>query len=109
MRILSLGRQFRPATSQVYPPFKHGRYMEEYAYEYFNGCAATLETDRVYIPVFWTNLQNHPAFSQVKMRYQALLNNAIDSEERLAGRKLTYFTIHLFYLKRTFFTNYFDY
>jgi len=93
MRFLSLGKQFRPATSQVYPPFKHGRYMEEYAYEYFIHCAVTLQTDHVYIPVFWTNLQNHPAFSQMKHRYQTLLNNAIDSEERLAGQKLTYFTI----------------
>ena len=93
MRFLSLGRHFRPATSQVYPPFKHGRYMEEYVYEYFTQHEATLQTDRVYIPVFWTNLQNHPAFGQIKSRYQILLNNAIESEERLAGRKLTYFTV----------------
>ena len=93
MRFLSLGKQFRPGTSQVYPPFKHGRYMEEYAYEYFIQHDAALQTDRVYIPVFWTNLQNHPGFSQMKSRYQTLLDSAIDSEERVAGHKLTYFTV----------------
>ena len=91
MRFLSLGKQFRPATSQVYPPFKHGRYMEEYVYDYFT--RVEIKTDYVYIPIFWTNLQNHPAFSQIKARYQLLLNNAIESEERLAGQKLAYVTI----------------
>ena len=93
MRILSLGKQFRPATSHVYPPFKHGRYMEEYAYEYFIQHNVILQTDRVYIPIFWTNLQNHPGFGQMKSRYQTLLDSAIDSEERVAGHKCTYFTI----------------
>ena len=91
MRFLSLGKQFRPSTSQVYPPFKHGRYMEEYAYDFFIKNA--IETDYVYIPVFWTNIQNHPAFAQMKSRYQILLDQAIDSEERLAGHRLLYFTV----------------
>ena len=34
LQILELGKQFRPATSQIYPPFKNGRYMEEYFYDY---------------------------------------------------------------------------
>ena len=36
IRILDLGKQFRAATSVVYPPFKNGRYMEEYFYDYIN-------------------------------------------------------------------------
>ena len=33
--MLELGKQFRPSTSIVYPPFKKGRYMEEYFYEFY--------------------------------------------------------------------------
>ena len=69
--ILELGKQFRPSTSIVYPPFKNGRYMEEYFYEYF--IKNQIKLDRVYIPIFWTNLQNHPGFSQQKHNYERLL------------------------------------
>ena len=76
--MLELGKQFRPSTSIVYPPFKKGRYMEEYFYEYFlENRKETKETKetRVYIPIFWTNLQNHPGFS--KQKYELLLSNAM--------------------------------
>jgi len=73
MRMLELGRQFRPATSHVYPPFKKGMYMEEFMYQYL--LTHEVQTDRVYIPVFWTNLQNHPGF--VKDKYNLLLQHAI--------------------------------
>lgn len=74
MHILDLGRQFRPATSHVYPPFKHGRYMEEYVFDY---CMShPIKTDYIYIPVFWTNLQNHPGFADKKELYNKLLKSA---------------------------------
>ena len=69
--MLVLGKQFRPSTSIVYPPFKNGRYMEEYFYDNFR------ETKRIYIPIFWTNLQNHPAFSSQKHKYELLLSEAL--------------------------------
>ena len=59
LRILELGKQFRPGTSHVYPPFKNGRYMEEYCYEMLLSKKDSIETDIVYIPIFWTHLQNH--------------------------------------------------
>ncbi len=77
LRVLELGKQFRPATSQIYPPFKNGRYMEEYFYEYALNHKNEIETDIVYIPVFWTNLQNHPAFSKQKQNYNILLTRAL--------------------------------
>jgi hypothetical protein len=74
MHILELGRQFRPATSHVYPPFKNGRYMEEYVFDY---CMShPIKTDYIYIPVFWTNLQNHPGFADKKELYNKLLKAA---------------------------------
>jgi hypothetical protein len=77
LRVLELGKQFRPGTSQVYPPFKNGRYMEEYFYEYALANKDKIETDLVYIPIFWTNLQNHPAFSKQKQNYEILLSRAL--------------------------------
>ena len=74
MHILELGRQFRPATSHVYPPFKNGRYMEEYVFDYF--MSHPVKTDYIYIPVFWTNLQNHPGFADKKELYNKLLKTA---------------------------------
>ena len=85
--ILELGKQFRPSTSVVYPPFKKGRYMEEYFYEYF--IKNEIKSDRVYIPIFWTNLQNHPGFSQQKRNYQHLLFTAL----RKMPVDTTYFTV----------------
>jgi hypothetical protein len=76
IRILELGKQFRQATSIVYPPFKNGRYMEEYFYDYVMAHKNTIETDLVYIPVFWTNIQIHPNFQGIKEMYNVLLKRA---------------------------------
>ena len=77
MRIVELGKMFRPGTSHVYPPFKKGRYMEEFMYEYLLAQQGVIQTDWVYLPVFWTNLQNHPGFSANKAKYQILLDQAL--------------------------------
>ena len=77
IEILELGKQFRPATSQTYPPFKKGRYMEEYFYDYIIAHKDTVHLTKVYIPIFWTNLQNHPAFANQKQNYLILLSNAL--------------------------------
>jgi hypothetical protein len=76
LQILELGKQFRPATSVVYPPFKNGRYMEEYFYEYTINHKDTIESDRVYIPAFWTNIQIHPNFQRMKENFNILLKRA---------------------------------
>jgi hypothetical protein len=77
LRIVSLPPFFRPSTSHVYPPFKQGRYMEEYCYDYLVAHQQTIETDWVYVPVYWTHLQNHPGFSNNKARYQMVLQIAL--------------------------------
>ena len=79
LRILELGKQFRPATSHVYPPFKNGRYMEEYCYEVLLSKKDTIQTNMVYIPIFWTHLQNHSGFTTMKSKYQILLSHALKS------------------------------
>lgn len=77
MRILPLEKLFRPATSVVYPPFKNGRYLEEYAYEKLVEQAESIQTDLVYVPVFWTNMQIHPSFHDRKQNFQTLLDQAL--------------------------------
>jgi len=47
--------------------------MEEFMYEYIT--THEIESDYVYIPIFWTNLQNHPGFSREK--YGILLQHAL--------------------------------
>ena len=79
LRILDIGKQFRIATSHVYPPFKKGRYMEEYCYEMLSSKKNDIQTDMVYLPIFWTNLQNHPGFASMKAKYQIILDHAISS------------------------------
>ena len=91
LRILDLGKQFRPKTSIVYPPFKNGRYMEEYFYDYATNPENNVKitTDKVYIPAFWTNIQNHPNFSNMKDSLNILLNRAYN----LLPESTSYFTI----------------
>jgi len=89
VEILQLGRQFRPATSVIYPPFKNGRYMEEFFYEYVLAHREEINSDRVYIPVFWTNLQIHPNFQSMKENYNILLQKAY----ALMPSDTKYFTI----------------
>jgi len=95
MRYLELGKQFRPSTSHIYPPFVNGRYMEEFVYDYFLEHPAAC--NYIYIPVFWTNLQNHPGFQGMKEKYNVLLRAAYDKELKLAMDLHTslpkYFTI----------------
>ena len=49
--------------------------MEEFMYEYL--LARPIITDWVYLPVFWTNLQNHPGFANMKARLQFMLDQVL--------------------------------
>lgn len=77
LHILPLPSVFRPSTTVVYPPFKQGRYLEEYAYEYLTEHQRTIQTEYIYLPIFWTNLQNHVAFQKQKGGLAVLLEKAI--------------------------------
>ena len=89
LRILDLPILFRPGTSIVYPPFKKGRYLEEYIYEYMLQHAPSIESDCVYIPIFWTHLQNHPGFKRMKDSLTLLLQKEIQK----MPKQTKYFTI----------------
>ena len=89
LRILELGKQFRPNTSIVYPPFKNGRYMKEYFYDYIMTHKDEIESNLVYIPAFWTNIQTHPNFQGMKDNYNVLLKRSYS----LMPEDTKYFTI----------------
>ena len=74
MIILELPDFFRNPSPHIYPPFKNGRYMEEYFYDYItNNIGKFEELDYVYIPVFWTNLQVSGDFEAKKQYYNEFL------------------------------------
>lgn len=79
LTILPLPSLFRPGTSHVYPPFKKGRYMEEFIYDYLTTYQQSIHTTLVYLPIYWTNLQNHPNFSSSIAKYDLLLQRALQT------------------------------
>jgi hypothetical protein len=89
LQILELGKQFRPATSVVYPPFKNGKYMEEYVYDYIIKHQNDIDSNLVYIPAFWTNIQIHPNFQNMKSNFNILLKRAYS----LLSETTKYFTV----------------
>lgn len=74
---VSLHTLFRPPTSVIYPPFKKGRYLEEYFYDYVLSHTFPEKTSVTYIPAFWTNLQIDPMFVSKRLVYQKLLNESL--------------------------------
>lgn len=96
--LVELPPQFRPKTSIVYPPFKNGKYLEEYFYEYIQEnkkkLGEQIESEYVYIPVYWTNIQNHPGFSKNRERLDILLKEKIkEFEKNNKKESYRYFTL----------------
>lgn len=76
MIILDLPDFFRKTSPDTYPPFKNGRYMEEYFYDYIKENIQKFEEiDYVYIPVFWTNLQVCSDFESKREYYNEFLKD----------------------------------
>lgn len=99
IRILDLPEQFRPKTSITYLPFKDGLYLEEYFYQYISqlnisvikedsNTHTNVENYFIYVPVFWTNIQNHPGFK----RQQTILNQTLQ-ELILPFKNAKFFTV----------------
>ena len=54
----------------TYPPFKNGKYMEEYFLEYMQENNLTIDKHgRHYIPALWTNFQVHRGFNHPQVRH----------------------------------------
>jgi hypothetical protein len=72
----------------LYPPFKHGLYMEEYCVQRYTSETAAA-TERTYIPLKWTNFQLSPMFSAERPAMQRVLNAWVEANPNPHG----YFTI----------------
>ena len=54
MKILDIPKEFQPNYKSRYPEYSSGKNMEEIFYEMFKN-NEEIETDLIYIPVFWTS------------------------------------------------------
>lgn len=70
-----------------YPPFKDGRYLEEYFFDKI--FSNKVELKRKYIPALWTNFQIEGWFQQEKNQMQYFLNEWVEKNPSENG----YFTI----------------
>ena len=68
---------FRMQTNVVYPPFKNGRYLEEFFYDFAKNATFDTKPHAVYIPAFWTNIQIHKMFLEKILIYQKFLDQAV--------------------------------
>ena len=50
-----------------YPPFKNGRFLEEYFYDYYQNLSIDIKNKLIYIDVFWLNLQMLKKFDKNKI------------------------------------------
>ncbi len=93
MYVIDIPNYFRPKTSIVYPPFKNGNYMEEYYYNYFlKTNILSVLGNWAYIPVFWTNIQNHPNFKNMAQIYSQKLRQALEKHHK-EHPNTKYFTV----------------
>ena len=89
VKIVQLDPIFRQKTSIVYPPFKKGRYLEEYFYEYVTTHTFSYVPSAVYIPAFWTNIMINPTFS----RHAVILQHLLDQALKVYPSETHFFTV----------------
>ena len=53
--------------------------MEEFIYDYLTTHQHDIHTTLVYLPIYWTNLQNHPNFTSSIAKYDLLLQRALQT------------------------------
>ena len=62
MRIIETPPEFQPKYVSDYPPYSSGKNTEEILFELLKNDAANIETEYIYIPIFWTSIytmRNH--------------------------------------------------
>ena len=55
MKILDIPKEFQPVYKSTYPGYSSGTNMEEIFYDMFKNNKNLIDTDLIYIPVFWTS------------------------------------------------------
>lgn len=55
MHIIDIPKEFQPSYNSNYPPYSSGKNIEEIFYDYFLKNNDDIESEYIYIPVFWTS------------------------------------------------------
>lgn len=55
MIILDVPKIFQPRYKSIYPSYSSGKHMKEIIYEMFINSKQTIDTDYIYLPIFWTS------------------------------------------------------
>ena len=55
MHIVNVPKPFQPLYTSTYPGYSSGKNLEEIYYELFKKHKDEIQTDKVYLPVFWTS------------------------------------------------------
>lgn len=83
--VINNTENFRPKSEYpVYPPYHVGPYIEEYFFNYYT--SNNIETDRIYIPIFWTNINNNFYYSGSEKIYFSDFLKSLDPNKK-------YFTV----------------
>jgi hypothetical protein len=84
-KIIKETKKFRVEPNYpCYPPYHEGDYIEKYFYNYF--IKNKIKTNRIYIPIFWTNCYNNNWYSKKPMPDIQSYLNSLDPD-------LKYFTV----------------
>lgn len=83
--IIEKSEKYRPKDNYpTYPPYHVGPYIEEYFFNYFIN--NHIKTERIYIPIYWTNINNNAYYSGNKrLKFSNFLEKLDD--------KYKYFTV----------------
>jgi len=84
-KIIKDTKHLRPEPNYpTYPPYHKGMYIEDYFFDYFT--KNKIESDRIYIPIFWTSIYNNNWYNKVQ---QPDIQSYLDSLDP----DLKYFTV----------------
>jgi len=77
--------KFRPYSNYTsYPPYHKGQFIEEYFFNYYIN--NSIITDRIYLPIFWTNINNNSYYNKKeKIKFEQFLSTL--------DKNFKYFTI----------------
>lgn len=85
MKILTIPKIFQPSYKSTYPPYSSGQNMEEIFLKYFEDNKDNINTEYIYIPIFWTSFY-------VIRKYGTQINDLLEFLDKLDKTK-KYFTV----------------
>lgn len=85
MKVLPVPKKFQPKYISKYPPYSDGYNMEEIFYSYLMKNKDNIQTDYIYLPIFWTSFY-------ILRNYAKNIDDLLDYLDKLDKSK-KYFTV----------------